>query len=727
MRYKSQFLHSEVSRIWLRVTDVLARGNSFWITMCVFALPIILLMPSLWAFPYPASGSSFSDLTISHYPNAVYLRNALLTSQEIPLWSSTILSGYPFLANPLSGFWYPIGWLALITPLPLGFNILVVLHLVWGGLGLYFLLRREGLEHIPALFAGIAFALLPKLFAHYGAGHLTLLYAVPWTPWLLLSQVSLFKHNSIQHRNRIPPGLILALILLADVRWGIYASFIWWAYAAVHGNTKFFKTIFKVILQTILALLLIAPMLLPMLEYSSLSTRSSLTPEEVFAYSLPVAQLVGLIFPAVNGNHEWVLYSGGVILIIAIAALSIRKVHRNEFFWLGLILVCILFSLGAQIPGLGLLAKLPIINMLRVPSRALFLAGLGLASLAGYGVDGLIIQTPQESTKRLRLILFFLLTFSVILATGIHVISDVLPFGIIWGLGMLMIGICWIWIRLKSKMPVHIWLIGLFLFAFIDLSFVDRNSFIAKAAEEVISEGKEVARYISSQPGLYRTYSPSYSIPQHVAVQYAIQMADGVDPLQLESYVDFMQGATGVPSTGYSVTMPPFEGGDPTKDNINYTPDARKLGMINVGFVVADFDINSAGLVLEAQFDDRRVYKNTQRMPRAWIQVLNDSNEMEIKSVEVSEWAANRIVLSANGPGTLILSEIDFPGWLVLIDGNVSPIHTFKNILRAVHLDSGDHEVMFFYQPTSLLVGMGFNLFGMIYLVRHIISARRLK
>jgi hypothetical protein len=727
MRYKSQFsLHSEVSRIFLRITDGLARGNSTWITICVFALPIILLLPSLWAFPYPASGSSFSDLTISHYPNAIYLRNAILTSQEIPLWSSTTLSGYPFVANPLSGLWYPVGWLALITPLPLGFNILVGLHLVWGGIGLYYLLRREGLEHIPALFAGIAFALLPKFFAHYGAGHLTLLYAVPWTPWLLLSQVSFIKHKRGWRRNRVPPGLILALIFLADVRWGVYATIIWWAYSIVHGQTKLYKTIFKVIPQSILALMLIAPMLLPMLEYSSLSTRSSLNPEEVLAYSLPVAQLVSLIFPAVNGYHEWVFYSGGIVLIFALAALSIRKIHRNELFWLAIILVSILFALGGQIPGVELLARLPIVNLLRVPSRSLFLAGLGLASLAGYGVDGLIGQPPLELTKRHKLIVFSLLAFSMILAAGIYVINKVLPLGILWGLGMLVIGIFWIGIRLRSKMPVQIWLIGLFLFAFIDLGFVDRFSFKAKAAEEVLNEGDEVARYISSQSGLYRTYSPSYSIPQHVAAQYELQLADGVDPLQLESYVDFMQEATGVPSVGYSVTMPPFEGGDPNKDNISYTPNARKLGIINVGFVVADYEINSTGLVLDVQFDDTRVYKNTQQMPRAWIQVLNNKNELEIKSVGVLEWTANRIVLSAKGPGTLILSEIDYPGWLVLVDGNVSQIHTFENILRAVQLDSRDHEVMFVFQPTSLLVGILVYLLGMIYLLGHLINVRRL-
>ena len=154
----------------------------------LLVLPLLLLIPTMASFPYPSLGAAYSDLSISHYPNAIFFRESIVNWGEIPLWSSTIMGGYPFAANPLSGLWYPPGWLALILPLPLGFNLLIGVHLVWGGIGLYKLLRAEGLGMPGALLAGLSFGLLPKLFAHYGAGHLTLLYAVPWTPWLLLCQ-----------------------------------------------------------------------------------------------------------------------------------------------------------------------------------------------------------------------------------------------------------------------------------------------------------------------------------------------------------------------------------------------------------------------------------------------------------------------------------------------------------------------------------------------------------
>ena len=81
--------------------------------LLLLALPLVLLLPSLNAFPYPpASEAAYSDLVLTHYPNAVTLRRALITQHSLPLWSPNILSGHPFAANPLAGVWYPPGWLA---------------------------------------------------------------------------------------------------------------------------------------------------------------------------------------------------------------------------------------------------------------------------------------------------------------------------------------------------------------------------------------------------------------------------------------------------------------------------------------------------------------------------------------------------------------------------------------------------------------------------------------
>ncbi len=68
-------------------------------------------------------------------------------------------------------------------------------------------------------------------------------------------------------------------------------------------------------------------------------------------------------------------------------------------------------------------------------------------------------------------------------------------------------------------------------------------------------------------------------------------LAEGIDPLQLSAYAAFMEKASGVPMEGYSVTLPPFASGRPEVDNRAYLPDARLLGLLNVRYVVSEFEL----------------------------------------------------------------------------------------------------------------------------------------
>ena len=108
-----------------------------------------------------APGAAYSDLLISHWPNAAYLRAAIWQHGQVPLWNELLFAGQPLAADPLAGLWYPPNWLLLFLPLPLGFNLILALHLFWGGLGVYSLGRAEGVNAGPALLAALAFVGMP--------------------------------------------------------------------------------------------------------------------------------------------------------------------------------------------------------------------------------------------------------------------------------------------------------------------------------------------------------------------------------------------------------------------------------------------------------------------------------------------------------------------------------------------------------------------------------------
>jgi hypothetical protein len=86
--------------------------------------------------------------------------------------------------------------------------------------------------------------------------------------------------------------------------------------------------------------------------------------------------------------------------------------------------------------------------------------------------------------------------------------------------------------------------------------------------------------------------------PQEAAAEAGLELADGVHPLQLASYVEFMGAASGFESDAYSVTLPPYPSGDPAVD---WGPelDAQALGRMAIGRVLSGYPIEAAGLRLE--------------------------------------------------------------------------------------------------------------------------------
>ena len=709
-------------------------------------LPLLLLLPGMSGFPYPSPQAPYSDIAISHYPNAHYLKEALFERGELPFWSSTILSGYPFWANPLSGMWYPPGWLALILPLPLGFNLLVILHLLWGGLGFYMLLRQDGTSHYAALLGALAFEAMPKLVAHFGAGHLSLLYAVPWTPWLL------FVHQSWYSRGRgldevepgggrwtrlidlvSQPGFILAVIFLADVRWLAFSGVLWLGYAIsghlqliAHSHksdfNQFMAKVTDLLLQILLAICLSAPALFPFVAYVTSSTRRALLPNEALTLSLPPEHLLGLMFPDMGGSHEWVLYPGFGILFLAIVVLvgGVKQGRKN--FWSWVLVLSLVYSLGSYIPGLAVLARLPGFSLMRVPSRALFLSGMAFAVVAAYATD-VLVNTPERiKQKPVNLVVMTLVGFGLILSFGVMFILGEISLNLIWGAWMMVLAGLWISLRMRERVISQVWIVCLFLLIFCDLGFVDQSLFAYRTKDDVLREGEVIAQYLQDQDGLFRVYSPSYSLPQQTAAEFGLELVDGVDPLQLASYADFMEDASGVPVDVYSVTLPPFSNGDPVRDNQGYLPDPKLLGWLNTRYIVSAFDLKVTDLEPRERFGDDRVYENLEALPRSWVQPVDTKLGEGAQPAEIELRKPNRIRVKADGPGLLVLSEVYYPEWKAEVDGQPVEIVQVAGLLRGVPLEPGEQRVEFTFVPMMFYVGIFVFLLG---LALYFVSARR--
>jgi hypothetical protein len=339
-----------------------------------------------------------------------------------------------------------------------------------------------------------------------------------------------------------------------------------------------------------------------------------------------------------------------------------------------------------------------------------------LVAAAACALDGLQRAVSPDAVGRksglTNLALFGVLVFEVLIGVGVVYSAQPATLRVQFGWGAVLFSLALGLVFLgRSRRVKPGWLTLMFVVLGLgELSAVNAIGLAFRPFGDVVNEGAGAASYLTTRDEgrPFRVYSPSYSLPQQVAGLFRLELADGVDPLQLEAYAAYMRRASGVPSTGYSVTLPPFANGEPASDNSAYLPDARRLGLLNVQYVVAEYALPSSQMRLLARFGETRIYENPFSLPRAWVQAENSPPGLNLTSSPVVVIEPNRVrVPAAQGAGLLVLSELAYPGWTVRVDGQSAEIEVVGGLLRGVRLGPGQHAVVFEFRPPRVLLGLG--------------------
>ncbi|MDD5628458.1 MAG: hypothetical protein PHU21_05305 [Elusimicrobia bacterium] len=162
-----------------------AKDSGAFALLC--GLVLALLAPAV--FSPAAALAGFGDLFAYHYPLRALVSGALQEGR-LPFWNPYIFCGGPLSANSQAGLFYPLAVLCRILPLTLALSWDFTLHILWGGLGLLLLARREGLSACAALFLAGLYVFSPFVLYRVTAGIPTLLAALAWVPWCWLAFLS---------------------------------------------------------------------------------------------------------------------------------------------------------------------------------------------------------------------------------------------------------------------------------------------------------------------------------------------------------------------------------------------------------------------------------------------------------------------------------------------------------------------------------------------------------
>lgn len=563
-------------------------------------------------------GALFSDSSTSHYPAALFLRESVLGRGEFPLWREAFMAGAPFTANPLNKTAYPLQWLGLLLePLTL-LNGLVLAHFIIAGAGMWLWARSLGISASGALMSALAYMLAPRILAHLGAGHLDLLYAAAWWPWLMWAAG---RQGPRGWRWSLLTGLFAGLVLLADVRLALYAlpcAALAFAIRWQQGGRSW-KVLALGGLSVVLAFGLAASVLVPVAAWSPWMTRAALAPAETGAGLLSAGGLAGLIVPAASASgQETLTYLGIVTLLLAaIGAVSLPRRWRGALAVA--VLAVVLLALGSNGPVWPLLANGGLLAWFRMPARIWFVLALLAAPLAGRGVDRLIAAVPgvaeqSSRARRLRLAAFGLLAVTLALGAGLLTApaarlggAQILLAG--GGLGAaLLLALAG---RLRGRR-----LYGVLLLLLIADGLFSAHAWIEwRPADDWLGPYQPVIAALRADEAA-RVYSPSYSLPQEAAAQAGLRLFGGVDPFQISGVSAAIVRAGGITFRGYSIVMPPLAEADDWRESNRDAPlDPALLAEWGVSHVVAAFPIDQPDLRLLAQIGGAWIYRNALYRP----------------------------------------------------------------------------------------------------------------
>jgi hypothetical protein len=365
---------------------------------------------------------------VIHQPFAIFDSNIYYPERRTLAYSENLLGSTIFAA--------PVLW-ASGNPL-LAMNVVALLSVVLGGLGAYLLAVRLGMRRDAAILAGAVFAFAPARLFRISQLHLT---TIQWVPFTLA-----FLHTYLDSRRPRDLRLAIAFFTLQVLTSGHGAVFIIVAAAALIVYRLFFASLSSAsrILPAeagshpksrapspesrapssivslmkdvgLTGILLLVPAAVIAIPYHRVQVEMGLKRPLANWETVPVSFLA-----SPTDLHMWIaslftetklgdvasafLFPGIVPLVLAAVGLMTgikRPLRTNAALFYGLLtLLAYLLSAGPPLGLWPLVYWLPGFNFLRVPSRFILLAVLGLGILSGIAFERL---TATASTKARRI------------------------------------------------------------------------------------------------------------------------------------------------------------------------------------------------------------------------------------------------------------------------------------------------------------------------------------
>lgn len=333
---------------------------------------------------------------------------------RLPWWSDRFGVGVPLVAESHAAAFYPPNWpLYALLPVHAAYRLAMWGHHVLMAAGVFVYARRLGITPGGAALAAVSFPLCGFQAIH--ASHEVFYHALAWLPWAL---VFADRHAA---GGRLSDLAALALVLGLQWTVGHFQMQTWTAILVLltgawsaRGSGRWAWRSLGLLGGVVWGAIIAAVQLGPSWELARFVGQANRSLAERMFYWFPPAHLGEPVTPTLfrlidpmdpywfargASGYEACLYVGSIPLVLAVVGLLARGRRRDPAAGrtaLGLWKLLVPLSLAiATMPawwprGYAAILSIPVLGAYRAPARYTAVASLGLALLAGAGLDRLV-------------------------------------------------------------------------------------------------------------------------------------------------------------------------------------------------------------------------------------------------------------------------------------------------------------------------------------------------
>jgi hypothetical protein len=712
----------------------------------IFFTAVIFIF--LWKVIFMKAAFLAGDYATQFYPwSRIY--SQAIKNFHFPYWTRLFHSGFPLMAEGQVGGFYPLNLVFFFfLPFKTAYNYIVVFHFILAGIFTYIYTRKLG-----ACQWGGALAALLFCFGSAYAGcfyNTVTMKALIWVPLVLYLCEKYFDGKNLTYM--VAAGIVLGVQLLAGfAQVAVYSALFYLIYF-IYG--LFVRKDLNVKDAGVLggAFVLAAILFLPQFALSwplvGLSGRSGASLGFALWGSFNPFNFMSTVFPywVSHGTRFYIGIFGVIFFITALKSMKSAPRLRPLLFML---LVSVFFALGKYNPLYVMALKAFRFYSFRNPSKFLFFGMFAASVLSGWGFTEFFKVSGEVREKVLRVFSAFLVFMLGLffLAKGILVIfgRQILHLGewyvsnqvygkefhrhdfsfytekvrnfyenlvqrsmITEPFVMASVVLCALALifsiyiirtgRVRSFFKGALGtviLLDLFIFSFYGIGFSGN----IQPFETLKPDKPSLYDIVSGDKGLFRILPygiaswklPNWAVPNANAT-YGIDSAGAYTPLVADPYYIKLKGLEVVDNS--LGLLEPEQG--------SLEENKELLRVLNVKYIISPEEIKSASLKRLGREEGIYLYELSRALGRGFfIRDIREPVKAVESSLRVTEYRPGYATFSLNAPtdGFFVFSEFNYPGWQATIDGKRADIRKFKDILMALAVSRGRHEIEFRYKP----------------------------